>query len=355
MQPLRHLRCGLLTTFRSRGHNVGNKAKYINCQHFVGMPRKKSGSKLSYADRNREHPIFSSKVMTMLLNGAERRYELEGIGIRQGIQPAGEVSSWAPSANSLVLHLATPVSLKCAVSGTRYARRVVPGDIHIIPEGTQIRIEFSGPSELILLSFDRQRLDAICHDLSRNGDLSLTFQFSLRDVQILSLVQTLQEELRSGCVRGESYMRQLVSTLIRYIASTYSTHSEATAKPSGGLPSNRLRFILDHIHTHIRTRLFSKDLAKLVQMSPQHFGNLFRKSTGRAPYEYILHERIECGKRLLAETRLPIMEIAMEIGFAHHSHFGDAFRQLTGMTPKQYRQRHEFFSGPSERNRDKVS
>lgn len=82
-------------------------------------------------------------------------------------------------------------------------------------------------------------------------------------------------------------------------------------------------------------------------MSPQHFGNLFRRSTGHAPYEYILHERIEYGKRLLAETRLPIMEIAIEVGFAHQSHFGDTFRQLTGVTPKLYRQRHESFSGPA--------
>jgi AraC family transcriptional regulator len=290
----------------------------------------------------------------MLLNSANRRYDLEGIGIRQGNQPAGKVRSWDSSKNSLVLHLATPVNLKCAVGGRPYGRRVVPGDIHIIPEGTQICIDFSGPCELILLSFSRQSLHAICHDLGRNGDISLTFQFSLRDAQILGLAQTLQEELRSGCERGEAYMRQLVSTVIRYIASTYSTLSVARAKPPGGLPPIRLRFVLDHIHTHIRTQLFSKDLAKLVQMSPQHFGNLFRKSTGRAPYEYILHERIEYGKRLLAETTLPIMEIAIEAGFAHHSHFGDTFRQLTGMTPKQYRQRHESFAEPRNDNRDRA-
>jgi AraC family transcriptional regulator len=78
-------------------------------------------------------------------------------------------------------------------------------------------------------------------------------------------------------------------------------------------------------------------------MSPQHFGNLFRQSTGRAPYEYVIYHRIERGKRLLSETNMPIMEIALEVGFAHHSHFADTFRHVTGMTPKQYRLLYESY------------
>jgi AraC family transcriptional regulator len=288
--------------------------------------------------------------MIMLLTGANRCLDKEGIWIRQGIQPAGKVPMWTLPANSLVQHLASPVNLTCIVRGTPYARRAIPGDLHIIPEGSQIQLDFSGATELLFFSFDRQHLNSICHDLGQNGDLDLKFHFSLRDQQMSSLVHALQEELRSGCARGDSYMKYLSSTLIRYVTSTYSAHAPAPARGLSGLPPNRLRFILDHIHTNIHTRLFSRDLAKLVQMSPQHFGNLFRQSTGRAPYEYILCERIEQGKRLLAETQMPIMDIAIEVGFAHHSHFGDAFRHLTGMTPKQYRQLYESFNTPARMN-----
>ena len=280
----------------------------------------------------------------MLLTGANRTFDMEGIWIRQGIQPPGKVPVWTSPANSLVQHLASPVNLTCVVRGVPYARRAIPGDVHIIPEGTQIHLDFSGATELLFFCFDRQRLHSICHDLDQNGDLTLKFHFSLRDPQMSSLVHALQEELRSGCARGDSYMRHLSSTLIRYVASTYSAHAQAPAMHVSGLTPNRLRFVLDHIHTNIHTRLFSRDLAELVQMSPQHFCNLFRQSTVRAPYEYILSERIEQGKRLLAETQMPIMDIAIEVGFAHHSHFGDAFRHLTGMTPKQYRQRYESFN-----------
>jgi AraC family transcriptional regulator len=169
------------------------------------------------------------------------------------------------------------------------------------------------------------------------------------------LIHALQEELRTGCVTGEFYIRQLAATLIRYIASRYSNQSAAVATFSpGGLPPNRLRFVIDHIHQHLGTRLLSKDLASLVQMSPQHFANLFRKSTGRAPHEYVVYERIEEAKRLLAESSMPLMDVSLEAGFANQSHFGDSFRHATGTTPKKYRQCFECFH-PSEKTNRKAS
>ena len=80
----------------------------------------------------------------MLLSDANRRYDVEGISIRQGIQPQGQFPSWTPSANSLVLHIARPVTLQCLVNGKPYMRHVIPGDIHILPRDTQLRFEFSG-------------------------------------------------------------------------------------------------------------------------------------------------------------------------------------------------------------------
>ena len=112
--------------------------------------------------------------------------------------------SWTPRTNCLVLHLAVPVTFECSVNGKIYARRVVPGDVHIIPQGTELAIHLSGPAELGLMTFDHGTLQTVAHDVSMNGDLRLTFQFSLRDAQILNLVHALQEELKSGCVTGES-------------------------------------------------------------------------------------------------------------------------------------------------------
>lgn len=107
--------------------------------------------------------------------------------------------SWAPRTNRLVVHLAVPVTFECSVNGKIYGRRVVPGDVHIIPQGTELGIHLSGSAELGLMT-----LQTVACDVSMNGDLRLTVQFNLRDAQILNLVHALQEELKSGCVTGES-------------------------------------------------------------------------------------------------------------------------------------------------------
>lgn len=288
----------------------------------------------------------------MLLRNAALQHQIDGINIRHGLQPALSSSGWTSGANLLILHGATPVMFECRVDGKLYARRAVPGDAHIIPQGTKLDIHISAPSELVLLSFDQSVLVAIANDLATEAAVRLTFQFSLRDPQIVNLVHALREELKSGCATGEVYVRQVGSALVRYLASRYTTQARTGPSVSDGLPPNRLRSVLDHIHTHLPTRLRLADLASKVRMSPQHFANLFRKSVGRAPHEYVLYERIERAKRLLAETDIAIADIALEVGFANQSHFTETFHRLAGVTPRRYRQT---FENPNTANKPNVN
>ena len=45
----------------------------------------------------------------------------------------------------------------------------------------------------------------------------------------------------------------------------------------------------------------------------------------------------ETGRRLLIETRLPVSEIAYQLGFEYPQHFSRLFKSRTGMTPNKYR------------------
>jgi AraC-like DNA-binding protein len=46
---------------------------------------------------------------------------------------------------------------------------------------------------------------------------------------------------------------------------------------------------------------------------------------------------MEQAKRLLAETDMPLSEIALQIGCADQSHFTALFRKHVALTPKTYR------------------
>ncbi len=84
----------------------------------------------------------------------------------------------------------------------------------------------------------------------------------------------------------------------------------------------------------------SFDLATLARracLGESRFAHLFRKETGQPFSTYLAVERIREAKRLLRETDLPLLRIALECGFHDQSHFSGRFRRETGLTPLTYR------------------
>ena len=77
--------------------------------------------------------------------------------------------------------------------------------------------------------------------------------------------------------------------------------------------------------------------ASQLCLSPNYFGDLIKKETGRNAKEYIQSKIIELAKeRLLAQSK-SISEIAYSLGFQYPQHFTRLFRNIVGISPKQYR------------------
>ena len=72
-------------------------------------------------------------------------------------------------------------------------------------------------------------------------------------------------------------------------------------------------------------------------LSPNYFGDLISKESGTTAQRHIQDAVIERSKQLLVETRLPVSEIAYQLGFEYPQHFSRLFKSRTGMTPNKYR------------------
>ena len=72
-------------------------------------------------------------------------------------------------------------------------------------------------------------------------------------------------------------------------------------------------------------------------LSPNYFGDLISKESGTTAQRHIQDAVIERSKQLLIETRLPVSEIACQLGFEYPQHFSRLFKSRTGMTPNEYR------------------
>ncbi len=72
-------------------------------------------------------------------------------------------------------------------------------------------------------------------------------------------------------------------------------------------------------------------------LSPNYFGDLIKKETGRSPQEYIQSKIIDLAKEELLGTKKTIAEIAYGLGFQYSQHFNRYFKRGVGMTPTEYR------------------
>ncbi|MDI3559232.1 helix-turn-helix transcriptional regulator [Bradyrhizobium sp. Arg816] len=111
----------------------------------------------------------------------------------------------------------------------------------------------------------------------------------------------------------------------------------SSERPVQGLQRWRLKRVLDYIETHFRKKIVLADLAAAAGLSRMHFAAQFRAATGCRPHEYILRHRIQRSKDLLLDCEMPIVEIALTVGFQSQAHFTTTFRRFAGDTPSRWR------------------
>lgn len=76
---------------------------------------------------------------------------------------------------------------------------------------------------------------------------------------------------------------------------------------------------------------------KNLGVSSSHLAIIFKQQYGILPSQYLNETRTAYAKKMLAESPVPIIEIAMDIGFDSLPSFYGFFKRQTGSTPKAYR------------------
>jgi len=77
--------------------------------------------------------------------------------------------------------------------------------------------------------------------------------------------------------------------------------------------------------------------ADQLHLSPNYFGDMVKKETGKTAIEFINLRVMDLAKESILDTSRSISEIAYELGFKYPHHFTRAFKKSTGFTPNEYR------------------
>lgn len=80
-----------------------------------------------------------------------------------------------------------------------------------------------------------------------------------------------------------------------------------------------------------------KDVAREVNVTPQHLIKLFRKHLHNTPARYLWQARVRRGVELLCATGLSVAEVAERAGFQNPFHFSRMVQQVYGHSPRDLR------------------
>jgi AraC family transcriptional regulator, transcriptional activator of pobA len=77
--------------------------------------------------------------------------------------------------------------------------------------------------------------------------------------------------------------------------------------------------------------------ADTLNLSPNYFGDLIKKETGKSAIEYIHLKLLEYAKGKIMDKTKSISEISYQLGFKYPQHFTRLFKQKVGVAPNEYR------------------
>ena len=80
-----------------------------------------------------------------------------------------------------------------------------------------------------------------------------------------------------------------------------------------------------------------KFCADALNISPNYFGDLIKKETGKSAQEYIHFKLMDLAKLMVLDSSKSISEVAYQVGFKYPQHFTRLFKQLVGQSPLEYR------------------
>jgi len=103
------------------------------------------------------------------------------------------------------------------------------------------------------------------------------------------------------------------------------------------LPPRWLSEAVALLHERFCEPLSLRQVAAAIGVHPDHLARTFRAARHCTVGDYLRYLRVAFARRKLAESSMPIVEIAHRSGFSDQSHLDRIFKRQTGMTPSQFR------------------
>lgn len=136
-------------------------------------------------------------------------------------------------------------------------------------------------------------------------------------------------------LRSDSELLEKQTVVVEYLTALMTKLADQVAEPLPKPPDN-LQVLAAYLKEHAAVDVSLDTLCERSGYSPGHLIRTFKYYFGFTPHAYLINYRIQRGQQDL-KCGKPIVETALNTGFADQPHFQRTFKKLMAATPKQYR------------------
>lgn len=260
-----------------------------------------------------------------------------GVALEDHLVPACVIPRHEHVENFLHVVLSGSVRYEVLTRGKTLEFAATSGTIFVLPRGTIDEIRWSGPTHRIAAALHPRLLTNALDETAHKRQIELTEHWNVTDPNIMAVLLAMRSDLEAGSPAGRMYGETLANALAIYLLKRYAVNPHVPAVYGGGLPRYRLHRVIDYIHENLSGDLTLAQLAAIAGMSPHYFAELFRQSTGHAPHQYVLLQRINLAKEHLRDPQRSVTDAGLDAGFQNPSHFARMFRKCVGISPSGFR------------------
>jgi AraC family transcriptional regulator len=211
-----------------------------------------------------------------------------------------------------------------------------PGEMILARRDAEEWVRWTSPMKLLMLELSDNDLRTVAEDAGMSK-IEIEGTALLEDKRVGALVSAAETEQAGGFLSGRLYMDAIGLALAAAVTQIRGALRGPLSTSRGGLAPAQLRRVIEYVHEQIDQDINVLQLASVAGLSSAHFAQMFRRSTGCAPHQYVLRTRIERAKRMLRSTETRVIDIAISCGFQTPQHFARVFKKFCDATPASYR------------------
>ena len=173
-------------------------------------------------------------------------------------------------------------------------------------------------------------------------DVNEALHLSLQEREtIIDCFKKIDDEINNGNDRHSNIIiASAIELLLNYCTRFYDRQFITRKKANKDILTHFEELLDNYFTSDKPKRLGIPNVAwcaDQLHLSPNYFGDLIKKETGKSAQEYVQQKIMDTAKDMLSNSGKSVSEIAYALGYQYPQYFSRAFKKVTGCTPNEYR------------------